>query len=59
VNMQERYYIRGTVAVVLMVAGILAFSVMDARKPDTMTPQQIKAAAQTAREAGHYPTTTH
>jgi hypothetical protein len=58
-NMQERYYIRGTAAIVAMIVAILGFSVWDARKPDSMTPQQIKAAAQTAREAGQYPTTTH
>jgi hypothetical protein len=55
-NLAEWHYIAGTLACIAVIAGVLAFSALDARTPDTMTPQQIQQAAQTAREAGQYPT---
>ena len=55
-QIKERYYAKGTAACIAVVVAVAGFSVWDARESDTMTPQQIKAAAQTAREAGQYPT---
>jgi hypothetical protein len=55
-NLAEWHYIAGTIACIAVIAGTLAFSAWDAREPDTLTPQQIETAAQTARDAGQYPT---
>ena len=54
-NLAEWHYIAGTIACMVVIAGVLAFSAWDAQEPDTMTPQQIQQAAQTARNAGMYP----